>query len=579
MHKSKNFTLVELIIVLVAIAIIAAIVILNISDIRGDATLSAVHSNTKNIQTAVDMYALDNNGGYPTVTQPTPFIPSRINFNLLHPNYLRDFPKIDGLNYWVDFNGKVWVSTIDSPNNLEYNENSISWGNTEGAKEYRIFEVQNVDDKRIEWRFVGGTIDTKFPIEDGKLYLINSVDKLGLESVPAGLGYTGFPANNSSKKPTAVISMNPSSGITINTAVEWGYEDSIHPDGLNIVDVEWENKQNTYAEGVHTVRLRVMDEEEVWSEWVEKTFYSYPNTVKQISAGEIHSLVLLENGDVYSFGWGHHGQLGHGDTSNQLTPKKITALSNVKQISAGYTHSLVLLENGDVYSFGSGFDGQLGHGNTSRQFTPKRITALSNVKQISAGNYSLVLLENGDVYSFGSGAYGQLGHGDTNNQLTPKRITALSNIRQISAGREYSLVLLENGDVYSFGNGATGQLGHGDTNNQLTPKRITALSNIRQISAGVTHSLVLLENGDVYSFGWGIYGKLGYGTLDTQNTPRRIVELSNAKQISVGNDHSLVLLENGDVYSFGFGRLIGLLGHGDSSDHTTPKRIEALSGD
>lgn len=29
------------------------------------------------------------------------------------------------------------------------------------------------------------------------------------------------------------------------------------------------------------------------------------------------SVVLMENGDVYTFGYGQHGQLGHGDVNSR----------------------------------------------------------------------------------------------------------------------------------------------------------------------------------------------------------------------------------------------------------------------
>lgn len=47
---------------------------------------------------------------------------------------------------------------------------------------------------------------------------------------------------------------------------------------------------------------------------------------------------------VYSWGWGVHGQLGHGDPEDQLTPKRIEALSDkqITSISGGYCHTLAL---------------------------------------------------------------------------------------------------------------------------------------------------------------------------------------------------------------------------------------------
>ena len=72
-------------------------------------------------------------------------------------------------------------------------------------------------------------------------------------------------------------------------------------------------------------------------------------TVKVVG-GQSHSLVLTADGDVYSFGYGARGQLGHGDTSDQLVPKKIQGLSDVADISAGGHYTLVLGQmSGDIW--------------------------------------------------------------------------------------------------------------------------------------------------------------------------------------------------------------------------------------
>ena len=95
-----------------------------------------------------------------------------------------------------------------------------------------------------------------------------------------------------------------------------------------------------------------------------------------MSAGDDHSLVLLEGGAVLSFGYGGRGQLGHGGQEIQLTPKPIAALRGKKvlQVSAGQGHSLVLLEGGTAMSFGDGHVGglhrsALGH----QQWTPRLV--------------------------------------------------------------------------------------------------------------------------------------------------------------------------------------------------------------
>ena len=81
--------------------------------------------------------------------------------------------------------------------------------------------------------------------------------------------------------------------------------------------------------------------------------------VLQVSGTFCHALLLLEGGQVMSFGAGWHGMLGHGDDQDQHTPKLIEASrgKQVVQVSAGTMHSLLLLEGGGVMSFGYGSHG------------------------------------------------------------------------------------------------------------------------------------------------------------------------------------------------------------------------------
>ena len=76
------------------------------------------------------------------------------------------------------------------------------------------------------------------------------------------------------------------------------------------------------------------------------------------------SVYVLFTLRVFSWGWGVHGQLGHGMVEDQLQPCHITSLDSVKvtQMSAGYCHSLVISATGQVYVFGAGTFGQLGLG-------------------------------------------------------------------------------------------------------------------------------------------------------------------------------------------------------------------------
>ncbi|XP_076603108.1 alsin-like isoform X2 [Chaetodon auriga] len=103
--------------------------------------------------------------------------------------------------------------------------------------------------------------------------------------------------------------------------------------------------------------------------------------------------------EVWSWGRGSEGQLGHGDQLARLQPLCIKPLTGeeVIQVAAGSHHSLALTAHCQVYSWGSNMSGQLGHVNSP--VTVPQQTKLSDglrVWDVSAGQSHSLLLADGD---------------------------------------------------------------------------------------------------------------------------------------------------------------------------------------
>ncbi|XP_023817178.1 alsin isoform X3 [Oryzias latipes] len=103
--------------------------------------------------------------------------------------------------------------------------------------------------------------------------------------------------------------------------------------------------------------------------------------------------------EVWSWGSGEHGQLGHGDCSDQLQPLCIKSLNNkeVVRVVAGAHHSLALTAQCQVFSWGRNHCGQLGH--MEKPSTVPRLTKMSEgirVWDASAGERHSLLLADGD---------------------------------------------------------------------------------------------------------------------------------------------------------------------------------------
>ncbi len=58
-------------------------------------------------------------------------------------------------------------------------------------------------------------------------------------------------------------------------------------------------------------------------------------------------IIILENGDVYGFGYNGFGQLGNGNYKDVWTPTLLTNIKNPKVISAGFYFSIII--NGKFY--------------------------------------------------------------------------------------------------------------------------------------------------------------------------------------------------------------------------------------
>ena len=134
--------------------------------------------------------------------------------------------------------------------------------------------------------------------------------------------------------------------------------------------------------------------------------------VKRVASTAFHGLAVSNLGVVYSFGDGKSGRLGHGDEEGLMVPRPVAALQGerVSAIAAGGEHSLVVTTHGQVFSFGSGSFGQLGHGDLQQQLTPHLVAALAGVRvlAVQAGAlHSLALSDHGAVFSWGLGAQGQ----------------------------------------------------------------------------------------------------------------------------------------------------------------------------
>ena len=91
-------------------------------------------------------------------------------------------------------------------------------------------------------------------------------------------------------------------------------------------------------------------------------------------------MALSSEGEVYSWGEAEDGKLGHGNRSPCDRPRVIESLRGIEvvDIAAGGAHSACITAAGDLFTWGKGRYGRLGHGDSEDQLKPKLVRNLWN---------------------------------------------------------------------------------------------------------------------------------------------------------------------------------------------------------
>ena len=106
---------------------------------------------------------------------------------------------------------------------------------------------------------------------------------------------------------------------------------------------------------------------------------------QSIEAGGMNSIVLCENGNIWTFGDNGLGQLGDTLITERNFPAQVQGISNVTDVQLGLVHCLALKSDSTVWSWGSSTSGKLGLGSTPDRYSPVMVSGLTKIVAISAG--------------------------------------------------------------------------------------------------------------------------------------------------------------------------------------------------
>ncbi|KAF3445533.1 hypothetical protein FNV43_RR10709 [Rhamnella rubrinervis] len=289
-------------------------------------------------------------------------------------------------------------------------------------------------------------------------------------------------------------------------------------------------------------------------------------SVDFVACGEFHTCAVTMAGELYTWGDGTHnvGLLGHGTDVSHWIPKRIAGPLEGLQIASvtcGPWHTALVTSTGQLFTFGDGTFGVLGHGDRENITYPREVESLSGLRTIAVAcgvwhtaaaveviaTQSSASVSSGKLFTWGDGDKNRLGHGDKEPRLKPTCVPALidHNFHKIACGHSLTIGLTTSGQVFTMGSTVYGQLGNPRSDGKLPCLVEDKLvgETVEEIACGAYHVAVLTSRNEVYTWGKGANGRLGHGDIEDRKTPTLVETLKDrhVKYIACGSNYTAAI--------------------------------------
>ncbi|XP_062227206.1 PH, RCC1 and FYVE domains-containing protein 1-like isoform X1 [Phragmites australis] len=289
--------------------------------------------------------------------------------------------------------------------------------------------------------------------------------------------------------------------------------------------------------------------------------------VEVISCGEFHTCAVTATGDLYTWGDGTHnaGLLGHGSNVSHWIPKRVSGPLEGLQVSAvscGTWHTALITSSGQLYTFGDGTFGVLGHGNRESISYPKEVESLKGLRTISvscgvwhtAAVVEVIISQSnassGKLFTWGDGDKYRLGHGDRSSKLIPTCVSSLIdyNFHKAACGHTLTIGLTTSGHIFTVGSSVYGQLGNPNNDGRyprLVEQKLGG-GGVVEVACGSYHVAILTNAGEVYTWGKGANGRLGHGDIADRKVPTLVEALRDrsVKRIACGSSLTAAICQH-----------------------------------
>jgi alpha-tubulin suppressor-like RCC1 family protein len=261
--------------------------------------------------------------------------------------------------------------------------------------------------------------------------------------------------------------------------------------------------------------------------------------MRLVTCGVRVSAAVDENGSLWTWGDGK-GFLSHedihlpqlGGSYDVAVPRLIkwpaSVDSNIRvaAVSLGWSHTVVLDESGNIYTWGYGGNGRLGHGDEQTRLGPARVQGVPphEMAAVAAGGaFTVARSKSGLALAWGAGhCSGQGEYGSHEDLLTPEIIPLSKgmDVTAVAAGGLHAALLTRDGGAYTWGWGECGQLGlglRGMAEVIREPTQVdTENQKITMVACGAYHTALVEEGGELMTFGAGGKRRVATTTEDDE---------------------------------------------------------------
>ena len=304
--------------------------------------------------------------------------------------------------------------------------------------------------------------------------------------------------------------------------------------------------------------------------------------VIQIESGRYHGCLIT--GELLPKCWGYNtqGSLGTGDTSTRSTPVtvRVNNMGEATTLTSGGFQTCAVNSEGELWCWGIGSSGQLGHGINSASNVPVKVEGIrGSVVQVSASEGRTCALDSFlEVYCWGVNSYGEGGFTPHQSSNTAKLVPALANTTptMIGVGVSHTCALFDNGTIACFGRAASGLMGDNSTVESGTALRWPTLppgKHAIAMDVGFDHTCALMGDLSVYCWGVNSYGEVGNGQTTPVLTPTEVLNSSHEViGITLDAHSSCAWSRNGTAFCWGW-NVYGTLGVGNTTNMNQPTTV------